>query len=124
MPEGDSAGGGSLNPPAGPSADIVPPGRPRVRVPRWARGLLIHLVVAALAAAAGVGATLTVQHATSSRPAGPQGPRDATASLHRGAHAMDDEAVYEAVEPGIVDVTANRQSLLKPPDAPAFAIHP
>src|SRR5260370_24920454 len=111
MHEDDSAGGGSLNPPAGPSDDIAPPGRLRTRAPGWARGWLIHLVVAALAAGARVGATLTVQHATSSRPAAARGPRDAAADRHRRAPAMNREAVYKAVQPGIPDVPANLRDL-------------
>ncbi len=122
MHEDDSAGGGSLNPPAGPSDDIAPPGRLRTRAPGWARGWLIHLVVAALAAGAGVGATLTVQHATSSRPAAARGPRDAAADRHRGAQAMNDEAVYKAVEPGIVDVTANLRYLQETAEGTGFVI--
>jgi len=122
MHEDDSAGGGSLNPPSGPSDDIVPPGRPWTRAPYWARGLLVHLVVAALAAAAGVGATLAVQHATSSRPAASHDQSDTAADRHRWAQAMDDEAVYDAVEPGIVDVTANLQYLQETAKGTGFVI--
>jgi len=122
MHEDDSAGGGSLNPPSGPSDDIVPPGRPWTRAPYWAKGLLVHLVVAALAAAAGVGATLAVQHATSSRPAASHDQSDTAADRHRWAQAMDDEAVYDAVEPGIVDVTANLQYLQETAKGTGFVI--
>ena len=85
MHEDDSAGGESLISPAGPSDDATPPaglpgdvtgprfpatrGRPlTTRSPSRASALLIYLVVAALAAAAGVGTTLAVQHATAARP--------------------------------------------------------
>jgi hypothetical protein len=64
MHEDDSGGGESLISPAGPSADATPlvdppdnvtaSARQRARPPSGARGLLIYLVVAALAAAAGV----------------------------------------------------------------------
>ena len=59
MHEGDSASGGSAPAPAGPPGDSLPPGDP---APGWAHGLLVYLVVAVLAAAAGVGATLAVRH--------------------------------------------------------------
>jgi S1-C subfamily serine protease len=60
--------------------------------------------VAALSAAAGVGATVVTQHVMAPRP-GPAGmPRDAAARL-----VMNDEAVYRQVVRGIVDVTANLQ---------------
>jgi S1-C subfamily serine protease len=60
--------------------------------------------VAALSAAAGVGATVVTQHVMSSGP-GPAGvPRDVAARP-----AMNDQAVYRQVVPGIVDVTANLQ---------------
>src|ERR1700686_3860932 len=93
MHEDDSAGGESLIPPAGPSdgatTDSTAPAGPwgnvtasagqRARSPSGARGLLVYLVVAALAAAAGVGTTLAVQHASSVRPSATRAPRDAAA---------------------------------------------
>jgi S1-C subfamily serine protease len=103
MHEDDSAGGGSLIPQAGPSA----------------RGLLMYLMVAFLAAAAGVGTTLAVQHA---RPAGADAirmPHDAAADR---PGAMNDEAVYDAVEPGVVDVTANLQYLQEAAEGTGFVI--
>jgi S1-C subfamily serine protease len=60
--------------------------------------------VAALSAAAGVGATVVTQHVMASGP-GPAGiPRDAAVR-----QTMNDQAVYRQVVPGIVDVTANLQ---------------
>jgi S1-C subfamily serine protease len=78
--------------------------------------------VAALAAVAGVGATLAVQHATSSRLAAARGQGGTAAGRHRGTQAMDDEAVYEAVEPGIVDVTASLQYLQETAEGTGFVI--
>jgi S1-C subfamily serine protease len=96
MHEDDSGGGGRTFPPAGPSA--------RWRGRRWARRLLVHLTVAALSAAAGVGATVVTQHVMAPGP-GPAGtPRDAAAR-----QTMNVQAVYRQVVPGIVDVTANLQ---------------
>ena len=103
MHEDDSAGGGSLIPPAGPSA----------------RGLLIYLMVAVLAAAAGVGTTLAVQHARPARADATRMPRDAAADR---PGAMNDEAVYDAVEPGVVDVTANLQYLQEAAEGTGFVI--
>jgi len=90
MHEDDSRGGGRTFTPAGPSV-------------RWrGRRLLVHLTVAALSAAAGVGATVVTQHVMSSG-SGPAGtPRDAAAR-----YALNVQAVYRQVVPGIVDVTAN-----------------
>ena len=96
MHEDDSGGGGRTFPPAGPSA--------RWRGKRWGRRLLVHLTVAALSAAAGVGATMVTQHVMAAGP-GPAGtPRDAAAR-----QAMNVQAVYRRVVPGIVDVTSNLQ---------------
>jgi S1-C subfamily serine protease len=103
MHEDDSAGGGSLIPPAGPSA----------------RGLLIYLVVAVLAATAGVGTTLAVQHASPARPGATRTPHDAAADRQE---AMNDETVYNEVEPGIVDVTANLQYLQETAEGTGFII--
>ena len=108
MHEDDSADGGSLTPPAGPSDR---PGR--------ARALLIYLVVAVLSAAAGVGTTLAVQHVTAAGPRGTGMPRDAAADR---PGAMNDEAVYNQVEPGVVDVTANLQYLQETAKGTGFVI--
>jgi S1-C subfamily serine protease len=80
--------------------------------------MLIHLVVAALAAAAGVGTTLAVRHAGPSRPGVPLMPHDAAGR----PEAMDDEAVYHAVEPGIVDVRANLRYLQETAEGTGFVI--
>ena len=108
MHEDDSADGGSLTPPAGPSDQ---PGR--------ARALLIYLVVAVLSATAGVGTTLAVQHATATGPRGTGMPRDAAADR---PGALNDEAVYNKVEPGVVDVTANLQYLQETAKGTGFVI--
>ena len=132
MHEDDSAGGESLISPAGPSDDATPdstpPGSPgdvtasappRARSSSRARGLLIYLVVAAVAAAAGVGTTLAVQHASSSHPGATRAPHDAAAD-HLGA--MNDEAVYDEVEPGIVDITSNLRYLQETAEGTGFVI--
>ena len=139
MHEDDSAGGESLPSPAGPSDDSAPPavlpgdltrpaGLPGTVAPTarlvtrstsWARALLIYLAVAALAAAAGVGTTLAVQHATAARPGASQTPRRAAAAQ---PGAMNDEAVYDEVEPGIVDVTANLRYLQETAEGTGFVI--
>ncbi len=128
MHEDDSASGESLISPAGPSDDAAPPAGPsghgtacasqRVRSPSRARGLLIYLVLAAVAAAAGVGTTLAVQHATA-RPGGTRAPHDAAADQ---PGAMNDEAVYDQVEPGIVDVTSNLRYLQETAEGTGFVI--
>jgi S1-C subfamily serine protease len=110
MHEDDSADGG-LTPPAGPSDQSMPPGR--------ARALLIYLVVAVLSATAGVGTTLAVQHATATGPRATGMPRD-TAADRPGA--MNDEAVYNEVEPGVVDVSANLQYLQETAKGTGFVI--
>jgi S1-C subfamily serine protease len=129
MHEDDGAGGESPIPPAGPSADSPPPAGPsgnvtasvrqRDRSPSWARGLLIYLVVAALAAAGGVGTTLAVQHASSARPGAARAARDAATDQ---LGAMNDEAVYDEVEPGIVDVTSNLRYLQETAEGTGFVI--
>ena len=129
MHEDDSAGGESLISPAGPSGDAATPaGFPahvapsawfRSRSPSWARALLIYLVVAALSAAAGVGATLAVQHASSARADASRMPRRAAADQPA---AMNDEAVYDEVAPGIVDVTSNLRYLQETAEGTGFVI--
>jgi S1-C subfamily serine protease len=128
MHEDDSAGGESLISPAGPSDDAPPladppdnvtaSARQRARSPSGARGLLTYLVVAALAAAAGVGTTLTVQHVSSARPGATRAPHDAAAE----PEAMNDEAVYNKVEPGIVDVASNLRYLQETAEGTGFII--
>jgi S1-C subfamily serine protease len=82
------------------------------------RRLLVLLTVAALSAAAGVGATVVTQHVMASGP-GPAGmPRDAAARP-----VMNDEAVYRQVVPGIVDVTANLQYLQETAKGTGFVIN-
>src|SRR5580704_8063301 len=119
MHEDDSAGGEPLISPAGPSDDATPPARLGARSPSGARALLIYLVVATLAAAAGVVSTLAVQHATSARAGPSQTPRDAAADQ---PGAMNDEAVYNKVEPGIVDVTSNLRYLQETAEGTGFVI--
>ena len=116
MHENDSAGGESPTFPAGPSADAPPPG---ARSPSWAGALLIYLVVAALAATAGVGSTLAVQHVMSARADASRTTRDAAADQ---PGAMNDETVYNRVAPGIVDVTSNLRYLQETAEGTGFVI--
>jgi S1-C subfamily serine protease len=66
--------------------------------------MVVHLTVAALSAAAGAGATVVTQHLVASGEDAAGTPRAAAAEQHE---AMNDQAVYKQVEPGVVDVTAN-----------------
>ncbi|MGH3185066.1 MAG: S1C family serine protease, partial [Streptosporangiaceae bacterium] len=81
--------------------------------------LLIYLVVAVLAAAAGVGATLAVQHASAARPGAARAPHEAATDR---PGAMNDEAVYDEVEPGVVDVTASLPYLQETAEGTGFVI--
>ncbi|MGO8894117.1 MAG: S1C family serine protease [Streptosporangiaceae bacterium] len=110
---------GDFTAPAGSPRTVAPTARFRARSASWARALLIYLVVAALAAAAGVGSTLAVQHATAARPGASRTPRDAAADQ---PGAMNDEAVYDEVEPGIVDVTSNLRYLQETAEGTGFVI--
>jgi S1-C subfamily serine protease len=80
---------------------------------------LTYLVVTALSTVAGVGATLAVQRLTAPGP-GATGTARAAAADRQGA--MNDEAVYAAVEPGVVDVTANLQYLQEMAKGTGFVI--
>ena len=117
MHEGDSRDGGALTPPAGPSDRPAP--APGHRAPGWFRVWLTYLVVTALSAMAGVGATLAVQHLTAP---GPDAPGTARAAAADRPGAMNYEAVYAAVEPGVVDVTANLRYLQEMAKGTGFVI--
>jgi S1-C subfamily serine protease len=81
--------------------------------PRRARGLLIYSIVAVFAAWAGVGTTLAVHPAS-------QPPRPQVAT---GIHArMNDTVVYDKVEPGVVDVSANLEYLDETAEGTGFVI--
>jgi S1-C subfamily serine protease len=66
--------------------------------------MVVHLTVATLSAATGAGATVVTQHVMASGEDAAGTPRAAAAEQHE---AMDDQAVYKRVEPGVVDVTSN-----------------
>jgi S1-C subfamily serine protease len=88
--------------------------------PSRARGLLIYLAVIVFAAAAGVGAVLSAPGTGSSRTSAPR-----TGQGHAAAAKpvkMNNEAVYESVEPGIVDVSANLQYLEETAEGTGFVI--
>ena len=116
MHEGDSRDGGAQIRPA------EPPDRPAAaggtRASGWFRRWLTYLVVAALSAAAGVGATRAVQHLTAPGPAAAGMP--GTAAERPGT--LNAEAVYQAVEPGVVDVTSNLRYLQETAKGTGFVI--
>jgi S1-C subfamily serine protease len=120
MHEGDRSDGGALIPPAGSPDHPAPPAG--TRPPGLLRALLTYLVVAALSAAAGVGATMIVQRVTAPSPGGAGMPRDAAAARLKGTTAMNDEAVYNAVEPGVVDVAADLRYLQETAKGTGFVI--
>jgi S1-C subfamily serine protease len=73
-----------------------------------------------LSATAGVGTTLVVQHLASSHPSAAV-PLRAAAADRPGT--MNDEAVYDEVEPGVVDVSANLQYLQETAEGTGFVIN-
>ena len=140
MHEGDSRDGGAQIRPAepmdrpAPEADTGALGRPAAeagtgaldrpaaaggaRASGWFRRWLTYLVVAALSAAAGVGATRAVQHLTAPGPAAAGMP--GTAAERPGT--LNAESVYQAVEPGVVDVTSNLRYLQETAKGTGFVI--
>jgi S1-C subfamily serine protease len=120
MHQGDSSDESALIRPAEPSDQPAPPAG--TRLPGLLRTMLTYLVVAALSAAAGVGATLTVQRVTAPRPSPAGTARDAGADRLNGTTALNDEAVYRAVEPGVVDVAANLRYLQETAKGTGFVI--
>jgi S1-C subfamily serine protease len=102
-----SALGGSSAPGQPPA-----PGEQARRRPR-SRGVLVYTAVAALAAATGVGTTLLVRHVTADPPPPVVTP----------AASMNDGAVYDEVEPGVVDVSANLQYMDETAEGTGFVIN-
>ncbi len=88
--------------------------------PRWGHGLLVYLVITVLAAAAGVGTTLAVRHSGSADGGTVWRPDAAAASA---LAAMNDEHVYNAVAPGIVDVDASLPYLDETAEGTGFVIN-
>jgi S1-C subfamily serine protease len=108
-PAAGSAAAGASGPWAswlGVLAAVVPRRWP---APRRLRELLIFLVVVVLSASAGVGTTLAVRQAGPADQVGSSLPADEAEQA--GLAAMNDENVYDKVEPGIVDINANLQYL-------------
>ena len=66
--------------------------------------MMVHLTVAALSAAIGAGATVVAQHVVAPGEDAAGTARAAAAEQHE---AMNAQAVYKRVEPGVVDVTSN-----------------
>ena len=120
MHEGDSSDGGALIPPTGSPDHPAPPAG--TRPPGVLRAFLTYLVVAALSAVVGVGVTLIVQRVTAPSPGGAGMPRDAAANQVKGTTAMNDGAVYNAVEPGVVDVAADLRYLQETAKGTGFVI--
>jgi S1-C subfamily serine protease len=96
------------------------PAPPRPPRPAPYRELLVYLVVAILAAAAGVGTTLAVRHPGLSAAGTTWSAGDAAAGQFG---TMNDETVYREVEPGIVDVDANLQYLDETAEGTGFVIN-
>ena len=119
MHEGDSRAEGALIPPAGSPDHPAPAG---TRPPGLFRALLTYLVVMALSAAAGVGATLTVQRVIAPRPGATGTPRDAAADRLNKATTLNDQAVYHAIEPSVVDVAADLRYLQETAKGTGFVI--
>jgi S1-C subfamily serine protease len=82
---------------------------------RRGRGLLTYLIVAVVAATGGVGTTIAVWHPAPSYQGAARIPDDAAAGLN-------DETVYNEVEPGIVDVNSNLQYLEETAAGTGFVI--
>ena len=120
MHEGDSRDGSALIPPA--ESSDRPALSAETRRPGLFRALLTYLVVAALSAVAGIGATLAVQRITAPAPGATGTPHDAAADRLKGAVVMNDEAVYHAVEPGVVDVSSDLEYLQETAKGTGFVI--
>ena len=112
----DGLGAGSAAAPAGPP--ISPPPRKWYRrtTRRRGRELATYLIVAVAAATGGVGTTIAIRHPGPSYQGAARMPDDATAG------AMNDETVYNKVEPGIVDVGSNLQYLEETAEGTGFVI--
>jgi S1-C subfamily serine protease len=93
----------------------------RSQKPGPVRALLIYLAVAAVSTAAGVGATEAVRHA-GLRPHAAALSRDTAERRVTKPAAMNDEAVYRKVEPGVVDVTASLRYLQETAKGTGFVI--
>ena len=117
MHEGDGTEGGAPIPPARSQARAAPAAG--TRAPGLLRVWLTYLVVAALSTMAGVGATLAVQHVIAPGPGATAVPRAAAADRPT---VMNDEAVVQAVEPGVVDVTASLRYLQETAKGTGFVI--
>src|ERR1700684_2753270 len=128
---GDGLGAQSAPSPAGPPVgaggpELVPAERPAGPAPRkWyrrttgrrGRGLVASLIGAgAVAARGGVGTTIAIRHHAPSYQDGTRMTGDATAG------AMNDETVYNKVEPGIVDIGSNLQYLEETAEGTGFVI--
>jgi S1-C subfamily serine protease len=86
---------------------------------RWVRRMVVHLTVAALSAATGAGATVVAQQVMASGEDATGTPLAAAAEQHE---AMNDQAVYKRVEPGVVDVTSNLRYLEETAKGTGFVI--
>jgi len=81
--------------------------------------MVVHLTVAALSAATGAGATVVAQQVMASGEDAAGTPLAAAAEQHE---AMNDQAVYKRVEPGVVDVTSNLKYLEETAKGTGFVI--
>jgi S1-C subfamily serine protease len=92
-------------------------GRPRSRGRQRGRGLLVYAMVVVLAGISGAGATVAARHAL-----WPGGATAYDITTAGGPEAMNDEAVYNEVAPGIVDVSANLKYLEETAEGTGFVI--
>src|SRR5580700_502827 len=92
-------------------------GRPRSRGRERGRGLLVYAMVVVLAGISGAGATVAARHAF-----WPGGATAYDITTAGGPEAMNDEAVYNEVAPGIVDVSANLKYLEETAEGTGFVI--
>jgi S1-C subfamily serine protease len=102
----------------GPPGDYMGP-PPPPRRPGWARGVLVYVVVAALAAGIGAAAVAVFDHnsAQNQPSAGSQNPNSSNnpgtglgnGSSAGGVSSAQEQAIAKKIEPGIVDISSDLQ---------------
>jgi S1-C subfamily serine protease len=100
----------------GPPGDYIGP-PPPPRRPGWARGVLVYVVVAALAAGIGAAAVAVFDHnsaqnqpnANSQNPNSSNNPGLGNGSSVGGVNSAQEQAIAKKIEPGIVDISSDLQ---------------